>query len=72
LGKSKEKSATKRHKGKLTTNEHEWTLFFDADFAGYAGRFLVSLLYLANFAPKASFITKLCLRPPGHFAMPCL
>jgi hypothetical protein len=23
-------------------------------------------VYLANFAPKASFITKLCLRPQGH------
>jgi len=28
--------------------------------------FLVSFVFLANFAPKASFVTNLCLRPQGH------
>jgi hypothetical protein len=42
LGKSKGKFATKRHK-KLATDGHRLTLFLDADFAGYADRFLVSL-----------------------------
>jgi hypothetical protein len=27
---------------------------------------LVSFVFLTNFAPKASFVTKLCLRPQGH------
>ena len=62
------------------------TNFLDADFAGYAegllrlrsGRRLVSsfdlaqdkFVFSANFAPKASFVTKLCLRPQGHIKWP--
>jgi hypothetical protein len=39
--------------------------FFDADYAENA-EFLVSLVFLANFALKASFVTKLCLRTQGR------
>jgi hypothetical protein len=28
--------------------------------------YLVSFVFLANFAPKASFVAKLCHRPQGH------
>jgi hypothetical protein len=53
----------------LATDGHRLTLFLDADCAEGA-EFLVSLVYLANFAPKASFVAKLCLRPRGHLTIP--
>ncbi|MFA5271638.1 MAG: hypothetical protein WC412_04780 [Candidatus Omnitrophota bacterium] len=41
-------------------------LFFATESAEGTEGFLVSFVYSANFAPKASFVTKLCLRPQGH------
>jgi hypothetical protein len=54
----------------LATDGHRLTQFLDTDCADYAEGFLVSFVYLTNFVTKASFVTKLCLRPQGRIKWP--
>jgi hypothetical protein len=54
-----EKGERRKERGERRKGDFCWI----ADYADYGDFVLASLVFLAKFTPKASFVTNYCLRP---------